>query len=77
MTPATFAHLDDALREASVMCHSSGDKRAVIYCSTHKDVADPASGEKYIVFHSSTPMRHHLKPEQEWRAVYTVTVGDL
>jgi hypothetical protein len=69
-----FAHLDAALAEASVQCHASVDGRAVIYYTTDETVADPASGEMYIVFRGDQVARHHLK--DNWKACYTVVAGD-
>ena len=66
-----FAHLDAALAEASVQCHASTDGKAVIYYTTDDAVADPVSGELYIVFRGDQVARHHLK--DNWRECYTVS----
>ncbi len=68
-----IATLDAALSEASVVCHQDDAGRAVVYCSTNSAVADAATGEAYLVFPSASPMRHHLRDDQGWRPVYTVT----
>lgn len=65
-----FAHLDHALREASLTCHASADRTAVIYYTTDPEVADPDSGELYIVFRGDQAARHYLK--DNWRACYSV-----
>lgn len=70
---STFAHLDAALTEASVQCHASSDRRAMVYGTTDRDVADPVSGELYLVFRGDQVARHHLK--DNWKACYTVTAG--
>lgn len=69
---ANVANLDKALSEAAWICFASLDEAAVIYCTTDKAVADPESEERYLVFRSDDPMRHHVNPEQGWREIYTV-----
>jgi hypothetical protein len=69
----TFAHLSDALAEASVQCHASADKQAVIYYTTDALDAFVESGEAYIVFRGDQVARHHLK--DNWRECYPVTAA--
>ena len=71
----TFAHLDAALAEASIQCHALADKKAVVYYTTDRDIADRESGERYIVFRGDQTARNHL--QDNWTACYTVGAGDL
>ena len=64
------SNLDAALYQAS--CLSAPDGSAHIFSSTKHGVADPETGEKYLILRDSDPMRHHLNPEQGWELCYTI-----
>jgi hypothetical protein len=63
-------NLDQALYVASVLC-VSGPVR--IHCTTHKDWADPTTGERYLVIREDEPLSRHLRDDQEWEHVYTLS----
>jgi hypothetical protein len=73
----SYTRLDQALAEASIQCHASADKKAVVYYTTDDTFADPESGELYLVFRGDQVARHHLNEAQGWKACYTVAAGEL
>ena len=61
------ANVDQALYVASCF---AGQAPQVVYSSTHKSVADPDTGERYLVFDEEDPARFHLKSEEGWDLTY-------
>lgn len=87
MKPATRARLDStpdldapsatydgALYIASCLGGSGAPDGAVIYCTTKREVADPETGELYLVFRAHDTARYHLDPAEGWREIATFSV---
>lgn len=71
------ATYDGALYLASHVCGASPSKTAIIYTTTKTGVADPRTGELYLVLTAENPVGRHLREDEEWREIarFTFTGG--
>jgi hypothetical protein len=72
-----YAHLDDALTAASCLCHLA-PAGATIYGTTDPALADPASGEAYVIAIDVVQRggaAWSVPTGGQWEPVYTLTRG--
>lgn len=64
------SNLDQAMYVAGCMSGSQGPQ--LIYCSTNAAIADPETGEKYLIIDEKDTTRHYLRTDEAWQPVYRI-----